>query len=111
MNKDFVTLCHSVHVRKSEQAAILHVSNSLVDIVFKLYLNMDKENRIHKNKLQGIMHWKKDYRSWKRYWQELVDKEVVVFLDKETVMINPNECYCTGVAQSGLLDRWNKLCN
>ena len=109
MSEQYISMLQSIYVKNSDNAGYLTVPCNMSDLVFKLYLHMNKDNIVNKNKIESVMHWKKDYRSWKKYWKELKNKNIIIFLDKNTIMINPHECYSVGVSHDLLIKKWDSL--
>ena len=55
--------------------------------------------------------WVKDARTWKKYWEELMQKKILVFLDQNTFMVSPHECYREGINHLALITAWGKVSN
>ena len=89
--------------------AVDKISTKVCGVLWQLYYHMDKENICDKRKLQARMHWIKDKRSWRKYWKELVEQGVIIYLDRNTFMVSPHQCYHEGVSSSVLIEKWNKL--
>jgi hypothetical protein len=92
-------------------SATCNVSSKVIRLILPLWLNIDKNNQVDKRKFEKRLSKIKDYRSWQKYWKELVDKNIVIFLDKNTIMVSPHECYCEGASQNTLINKWNEARN
>lgn len=78
-------------------------------VLLEIYNQITPGNICNKKKIQKGLHWVKDKRSWKKYWKELVDKELIIYLDQDTFMVSPHQCYREGVSHKVLIDQWTKL--
>jgi len=81
------------------------LSHKAASLLFPMYCNIDDLNQLDKTDFESRVGWVKDSRTWKKYWDELIEKEVVIFLDQYTIMLTPKECYRVGVNHKALLDR------
>lgn len=90
-------------------AANARISKKTIPVLLQLYYRINKLNYVDKSAFQKRMDWIKDYRTWKKYWAELLDKEVIVFLDQDTIMVSPYECYQEGVSQETLINQWESI--
>lgn len=95
-----------------ETQAVGKISTKVCSILWQLYYHMNKQNICDKKKLQTRMHWIKDKRSWRKYWKELVEQEIIIHLDRKTFMVSPYQCYHEGVSTKSLIERWEQIkCN
>jgi len=92
-------------------AAVFRLSSKAASLVLPLWFNIDDDNLVDRLKFQKRLARIKDYRSWKKYWKELEENQVIVFLDRKTIMVSPHECYKAGVSQRTLITKWDALCN
>lgn len=92
--------------------AVGKISTKVCSILWQLYYYMNKSNICDKKHVQTRMFWIKDKRSWKKYWKELVEQEVIIDLDQKTFMVSPHQCYHEGASQKVLIERWEEIkCN
>jgi hypothetical protein len=89
--------------------ATAQASTKVTAVMLKLYCRMNRNNIIDKKQLQKHMDWIKDYRTWKKYWKELQDLNVIMALDKKTWMVSPYQCYHDGVSQKMLINQWEAI--
>lgn len=89
--------------------AVSILSTKVCSILWQLYYHMNTENICDKKSLQNRMHWIKDRRSWKKYWEELVERKIIIYLDQKTFMVSPHQCYREGVSHKVLIERWEEL--
>lgn len=79
-------------------------------LLLPLILLCDENNKINKKKFTKSVGWINDYRTWDKYWTELVNHNLLVQTDKHTWMVSPHECY-GGKSQSVLIHKWNEARN
>ncbi len=77
-----------------------------MSLVWPLYTKCNKDNEINKKKFIKQVGWWKDYRTWKKYWTELIKIGIIVQLDKDTWMVNPHERWHKDVSQATLIRKW-----
>lgn len=100
----------SVYINADPDTRIVDkISPKACGILWGLYNNMDIKNICSKEKIQNYLYWIKDKRSWKKYWQELLEKELIIYLDQDTFMVSPHQCYREGASQKSLIDKWTEL--
>lgn len=80
-------------------------------LLLPLILLSNKNNEINKKRFMKAVGWINDYRTWNKYWKELVDKDVLIRLDKRLWMLSPHECYADGVSQDVLIHKWDNVKN
>ena len=80
-------------------------------LVLPLILLSNKNNEIGKKAFTKFVGWINDYRTWNKYWTELVDKGVLIQVDKDIWMVSPHECYADGVSHTTLIHKWNEVRN
>ncbi len=80
-------------------------------LVLPLILLSNKNNEIGKKAFTKFVGWINDYRTWNKYWAELVDKGVLIQVDKDIWMVSPHECYADGVSHTTLIHKWNEVRN
>lgn len=80
-------------------------------LLLPLILLSNKDNEINKKKFIKSVKWMTDYRTWNKYWKELVDMDVLIHLDKNMWMVSPHECFSEGVSHAVLIHKWNEACN
>ena len=94
-----------------ESHAIVRLSRMAGALMLPLILLSNRDNEINKKRFMESVKWINDYRTWNKYWKELVAKEVLVYLDKKTLMLSPHECYGDGASLTTLIHKWNEACN
>lgn len=77
-------------------------------LLLPLMLLADKDNMINKKSFTKSVGWIRDYRTWNKYWTELVKENVLVRLDKKIWMVSPYECYTGGVSRMYLINKWDE---
>ena len=92
----------------SDPNSTAHLSNTACALIPMLCFHIDLDNVVNKKEFTKKVGWYKDYRTWDKYWKELVRGDVLVQLDKKTWMVSPHQLYSGGVHQSGLIIRWNE---
>ena len=80
-------------------------------LVLPHILLSNKNNEIGKKAFTKFVGWINDYRTWNKYWTELVDKGVLIQVDKDIWMVSPHDCYTDGVSHSTLINKWNEVRN
>ena len=80
-------------------------------LVLPLMLLANKNNEIGKKAFTKFVGWINDYRTWNKYWTELVDKGVLIQVDKDIWMVSPHECYTDGASHTTLINKWNEVRN
>ena len=80
-------------------------------LVLPLILLSNKNNEINKKAFTKFIGWINDYRTWEKYWTELVNKGVLTQIDKDTWMVSPHECYADGTSHTTLIHKWNEVRN
>ena len=94
-----------------DPASTAHLSNNSLAIVLMLVLYSDVTNTINKQEFTTKVGWFKDYRTWDKYWKELVDGSILAQLDKHHWMISPYQCYSSGINHKLQLEKWDILCS
>ena len=94
-----------------ETAGESTLSRTACALLLPLTLLSNKDNEIDKKAFIRIVSWIKDYRTWNKYWTELVEKGVLIQIDKDIWMISPHECYADGASHTTLLNKWNEVRN
>jgi len=87
------------------------LSRTSCALMLPLMLLSNKYNEIDKNTFMKGVNWITDYRTWDKYWMELVEKNFLVQLDKNKWMVSPHECYADGISHNALITKWNEACN
>tara|TARA_B100001245_G_C22872867_1_gene419735 strand:- start:758 stop:1072 length:315 start_codon:yes stop_codon:yes gene_type:complete len=80
-------------------------------LVLPLMLLSNQNNEINKIDFTKMVGWITDYRTWDKYWKELVSKGVLVRLGKDKWMVSPHECYTDGTSHTILINKWNEARN
>ena len=80
-------------------------------LVLPLILLSNKNNEISKKAFTKFVGWINAPRTWNKYWTELVDKGVLIQVDKDIWMVSPHDCYTDGVSHSTLINKWNEVRN
>ena len=80
-------------------------------LVLPLMLLANENNEIDKKSFTKFVGWINDYRTWEKYWAELVDNGVLIQVDKDIWMVSPHECYSDGISQNELINKWNEVRN
>ena len=87
------------------------LSRTAHTLVLPLMLLANKNNEVDKKSFTELVSWITDSRTWDKYLNELVNKEVLVRLDTDTWMVSPHECYVTGASHTVLIHKWNEVRN
>jgi len=95
----------------TDMAASNKLSRTAYALLLPLALLSDKNNEINKKTFTKTVSWITDYRTWDKYWTELVDKSILVRLDKNKWMVSPHECYADGASHTTLINKWNEVRN
>ena len=85
------------------------LSRTACALLLPLTLLSNKNNEIDKKNFIEVVSWIKDYRTWKKYWTELVEKSVVTQVDTNTWMVCPHMCYTDGTSHNALINKWKEL--
>ena len=80
-------------------------------LLLPLILLSNENNEIDKKSFTKFVGWINDYRTWEKYWMELVDNGVLIQVDKDIWMVSPHDCYTDGVSHSTLINKWNEVRN
>lgn len=100
----------TVYVNADRQtAAVFQLSSKAARLLLPIYCNIDDKNQIDIKILEEKIGWVKDDRTWKKYWNELQERKILVFLDQNIVMVSPYECYREGINHLALLAQWRLL--
>ena len=94
-----------------ETAGKWALSRTAFALLLPLTLLSNKNNEIDKKAFIRAVDWIKDYRTWNKYWAELVEKSVLIQVDRNIWMVSPHECYSDGVSHNELINKWNEVCN
>ena len=94
-----------------ETAGESTLSRTACALLLPLTLLSNTDNEIDKKEFIRIVSWIKDYRTWDKYWTELVEKGVLIQVDKDIWMVSPHECYADGVSHTTLINKWNEVRN
>jgi hypothetical protein len=94
-----------------DTSAVHKLSSKAISLLIPMWLNINDDNLLNRGRFQKKVARIKDYRSWNKYWAELVECDVVIFLDKNIIMVSPHECYRDGVCQNRLITKWNEAHN
>ena len=95
----------------TDMAASNKLSRTAYALLLPLALLSDKNNEVDKKTFTKTISWITDYRTWDKYWMELVEKGVLVRLDKNKWMVSPHECYADGISHTALIIKWNEACD
>ena len=87
------------------------LSRTAQALMLPLILFSNKNNEIDKKAFTKFVSWINDYRTWEKYWAELVDKGVLIQVDKDIWMVSPHECYTDGASHTTLINKWNEVRN
>ena len=98
----------SKYINTNEHKDLSRTAHALV---LPLILLSNKNNEIGKKAFTKFVGWINDYRTWNKYWTELVDKGVIIQVDKDIWMVSPHECYADGVSHTTLIHKWNEVRN
>ena len=98
----------SKYINTNEHKDLSRTAHALV---LPLMLLSNKNNEIGKKAFTKFVGWINDYRTWNKYWTELVDKGVLIQVDKDIWMVSPHECYADGVSHTTLIHKWNEVRN
>ena len=94
-----------------ETAGGKSLSKTACALLLPLTLLSNKDNEIDRKAFVGVVNWIKDYRTWDKYWGELVEKGVLVQVNKDIWMVSPHECYSAGASHNILINKWNEVKN
>ena len=95
----------------TDMVANNELSRTAQALVLPLILLSNKNNEIDKKSFTKFVGWINDYRTWEKYWSELVDKGVLIQVDKDIWMVSPHECYTDGASHTTLINKWNEVRN
>ena len=95
----------------TDMAANNKLSRTACALLLPLALLSNKDNEVDKKIFTKAVSWITDYRTWDKYWAELVEKGVLVRLDKNKWMVSPHECYADGTSHTALIIKWNEACD
>ena len=98
----------SKYINTNEHKDLSRTAHALV---LPLILLSNKNNEIGKKAFTKFVGWINDYRTWNKYWTELVDKGVLIQVDKDIWMVSPHECYADGVSHTTLIHKLNEVRN
>ena len=98
----------SKYINTNEHKDLSRTAHALV---LPLILLSNKNNEIGKKAFTKFVGWINDYRTWNKYWTELVDKGVLIQVDNDIWMVSPHECYADGVSHTTLIHKWNEVRN
>ena len=96
----------SKYINTSENKDLSRTAHALV---LPLILLSNKNNEIDKKVFIKAVNWIKDYRTWNKYWAELVDKSVLIQVNRDIWMVSPHECYSDGISHNELINKWNEV--
>ena len=94
-----------------ETAGESTLSRTACALLLPLTLLSNKNNEINKKAFIRAVDWIKDYRTWNKYWAELVEKSVLIQVDRDIWMVSPHECYSDGISHNELINKWNEVRN
>ena len=94
-----------------ETASELPLSRTAYALLLPLAVLANKNNEINKKEFISTIQWIKDSRTWDKYWEELVENNILIQLDKDIWMVSPYECYTEDTSHSTLINKWNGVCN
>ena len=98
----------SKYINTNENKDLSRTAHALV---LPLILLSNKNNEIDKKAFTRAVDWIKDYRTWNKYWAELVDKSVLIQVNRDIWMVSPHECYSDGISHNELINKWNEVRN
>ena len=98
----------SKYINTNEHKDLSRTAHALV---LPLILLSNKNNEIGKKAFTKFVGWINDYRTWNKYWTELVEEGVLIQVDKDTWMVSPHECYSDGTSHNELINKWNEVRN
>lgn len=87
------------------------LSHTACALILPLVVLANSDNEINKKSFIARVGWITDYRTWNKYWAELVDNAVLVQIDKRMWMVSPHECYAEGISHNALIIKWNEARN
>ena len=87
------------------------LSRTACALLLPLTLLSNKNNEIDKKAFIRGISWIKDYRTWNKYWTELVENGILIQVDKDIWMVSPHECYADGASHTTLINKWNEVRN
>ena len=90
-------------------AGTMSLSSTACALLLPLTLLANRDNEIDKDKFMSSINWITDYRTWNKYWDELVNSGILVRLDRKTWMVSPHECYTDDMSHSSLIRKWNEV--
>jgi len=98
-------------VEDDEGSRIDELSRTGQALLLPLMVMSNKDNEIDKHKFIKTVNWITDYRTWEKYWKELVEKKFLVRLDDHKWMVSPHECYAEDSSHNALILKWNEANN
>lgn len=87
------------------------LSKTACALLLPLTLLSNKNNEINRKAFIKGVSWIKDYRTWDKYWEELIKEDVLTQVNKDIWMVSPHECYADGVSHVTLINKWKELRN
>ena len=98
----------SKYINTSENKDLSRTAHALI---LPLILLSNKNNEINKKTFTKFVGWINDHRTWEKYWTELMDKGVLIQIDKDIWMVSPHACYAPGASHTTLINKWNEVRN
>mgnify|MGYP003625646097 FL=1 len=95
----------------TETATKLPLSSTACALLLPIMLLANKNNEIEKSVIIKSINWITDYRTWDKYWTELVDIGILIQLDNKRWMLSPHECYTDDISHNSLITKWNEVRN
>jgi hypothetical protein len=95
----------------TETAGTLPLSSTACALLLPLTVLSNKDNEIDKKEFIKSINWITDYRTWDKYWAELVSSGILVRLDRKNWMVSPHTCYTDDTSHSSLIRKWNEVCD
>lgn len=87
------------------------LSSQACALLLSLWLTIDPGNEISKKAFKGKVGWIRDVRTWAKYWQELVDRDILVHIKGDAWMVSPYEVFTEGAGRMDLETKWNEAKN
>jgi len=84
------------------------VSRMAYSLLIPLILLSNLDNEVSEKEVSDKIGWISDYRTWDKYWNELMHAELIVRLDTDRWLINPNAWHASGASYINLQTKWHE---
>ena len=97
-----------INIKEINNRALSRTAESLL---LPLMLLSNKDNEI---KVPNFMKYVKgisDKRTWNKYLKELEKAGIIIYLNKNIIMVSPYNWYADGISKKFLINKWNEARN